>query len=95
MNDSRDSLMFCFAGEAGVPGGGESAGGQAVDRAGAVEVDGRLETLAQGAGGLEDGDEGDGGLVGDPVDEREVRLPLLGLVVWEDLGAAVDAGALG
>jgi hypothetical protein len=84
-----------LAGEGGVAGGREATGGQAVERAGAVEVDGGLEALAQGAGGLQDGDEADRGLVGDAVDEGEIGLAVLGLVVGEDLGAAVDAGALG
>src|SRR4051794_30600972 len=75
--------------------GGEAARCEAVQRAGAVEVDRGLEPLAQRAGGLEDGDEADRRLVRDAVDQREVGLAVLGLQVGEHLRPAVDARALG
>src|ERR1700761_717380 len=76
------------------PGGGKAPGGQAVQRARAVEVDRRLETLPQGPGGLQDGHEAHRGLVRDAVHQREVDLAVLGLVVGEHLGSAVDARPL-
>ena len=94
MNEASESLMFCSPGNPESPVLGKAAGGQAVDRTRAVEVEHRVKALPQRPGGLQHGDEADRGLVGDAVHQGEVALALLGLIVGEDLGAAVDIGSL-
>src|SRR5487761_1848822 len=96
LGDERRDLLVdvVLAGERRVAGGGEAAGGQAVQRAWAVEVDRRLEALPQRPGGLQDRDAAHRRLVRDAVHEGEVALAVLGPVVGEDLGAAVDRRTL-
>ena len=78
VDEGLDASRSCSArrGSATSPVVGKPRVADAGQRAGAVEVDRRLEALAQRAGRLQDGDEADRRLVRDAVDQREVGLAL-------------------